>query len=32
MYPGAYHNLVLDLVKEEVLRDIVTWIEQRTPA
>lgn len=32
MYPGAYHNLAIDLVKEEVLRDIVAWIEQRTPA
>ena len=28
-YPGAYHNLVIDLVKDDVLRDIDQWITQQ---
>ena len=28
-YPGAYHNLVIDLVKDDVMRDIDHWITQQ---
>jgi len=28
-YPGAYHNLVIDLVKDDVMRDIEGWITQQ---
>ena len=28
-YPGAYHNLVIDLVKDDVMRDIAGWVEKQ---
>ncbi|MEP7325132.1 MAG: lysophospholipase [Gemmatimonadota bacterium] len=29
IYPGAYHNLVIDLVKDEVMTDIDRWITEQ---
>lgn len=29
IYPGAYHNLVIDLVKEDVMRDVDHWITRQ---
>ena len=31
LYEGHYHDLLNDLGKEEVLADIVGWIEARLP-
>lgn len=31
-FPGAYHNLVIDLVKDEAMRDIDSWIEKQLAA
>jgi alpha-beta hydrolase superfamily lysophospholipase len=31
LYEGHYHDLLNDLGKEEVLADIVSWIEARLP-
>ena len=28
-YPGGYHNLVIDLVKDEVMQDIDSWITRQ---
>jgi hypothetical protein len=30
-YPGALHNLIIDLVKDDVMRDMDTWIARRSP-
>ena len=32
LYEGHYHDLLNDIGKEEVLADIVGWIEARLPA
>ena len=31
IYPGAYHELINEINKEEVLQDIYSWIEERLP-
>ena len=32
LYEGHYHDLLNDIGKEEVLADILGWIEARLPA